>query len=275
MVGKTVRVTKPSRSSPRNVSVSMRCEMPATMRLSSLKRLGPSNSIMMTKTLHLSPTRARTEATPRQSACASGDSGRGGRAGTLVFSGFTDVPSFQRSALGSKKCVLVGLADSHSYSVSYKPIPRCTPMKKLLHIDSSVLGPHSVSRQLSAAIVDRLRQAAPGIEVTYRDLSATPLTHLSGAHLAAAQGAANPDAALAQDLAAGQAVMNEFLAADTVVLGAPMYNFTIPSQLKAWIDRIIVVGKTFKYDAQGPQGLAGDKRVIVAISRGGFYGPGV
>ena len=147
-------------------------------------------------------------------------------------------------------------------------------MKKLLHIDSSVLGPHSVSRQLSAAIVDRLRQAAPNLEVTYRDLSTTPLSHLSGAHLAAAQGASNPDAALAQEIATGQAVLAEFLAADTVVLGAPMYNFTIPSQLKAWIDRIVVAGHTFKYDAQGPKGLAGDKRVIVAISRGGFYGPG-
>ena len=147
-------------------------------------------------------------------------------------------------------------------------------MKKLLHIDSSVLGSHSVSRQLSAAIVDRLRQTAPNLEIVYRDLSTTPLSHLSGAHLAAAQGATNPDAALAQELAAGQTVLDEFLAADTVVLGAPMYNFTIPSQLKAWIDRIVVAGQTFKYDAQGPKGLAGDKRVIVAISRGGFYGAG-
>jgi FMN-dependent NADH-azoreductase len=148
-------------------------------------------------------------------------------------------------------------------------------MKKLLHIDSSVLGPHSVSRQLSAAIVDRLGKATPNAEVIYRDLSATPLSHLSGAHLAAAQGASNPSADVAQELAAGQAVLDEFLAADTVVLGAPMYNFTIPSQLKSWIDRIVIAGKTFKYGAQGPEGLAGDKRVIVAISRGGFYGPGM
>jgi FMN-dependent NADH-azoreductase len=144
---------------------------------------------------------------------------------------------------------------------------------KLLHIDSSVLGPHSVSRQVSAAIVDRLRQAASGLEVTYRDLTLTPLAHLSGPHLAAAQGAA-PEATLQQDLAAGQAVLDEFLAADIVVLGAPMYNFTIPSQLKAWIDRILVSGKTFKYGPQGVQGLAGNKRVIVAVSRGGYYGPG-
>jgi len=146
-------------------------------------------------------------------------------------------------------------------------------MKKLLHIDSSVLGPHSVSRQVSTAIVDRLRQATPNLEVTYRDLSSTPLSHLSGAHLAAAQGA-SPTTDIAQELAAGAVVLDEFLAADTVVLGAPMYNFTIPSQLKAWIDRIVIAGKTFKYGEQGPQGLAGDKRVIVAISRGGFYGPG-
>ena len=130
---------------------------------------------------------------------------------------------------------------------------------KLLHIDSSVLGPHSVSRQVSAAIVDRLRKATPGLEIVYRDLSSTPLAHLSGWHLAAAQGAA-PEAELQQDLAAGQAVLEEFLAADIVVLGAPMYNFTIPSQLKAWIDRIVVAGKTFKYGAQGAEGLAGNKR---------------
>ena len=144
---------------------------------------------------------------------------------------------------------------------------------KLLHIDSSVLGPHSVSRKLSAAIVNRLRQTTPALGVVYRDLTAAPLSHLSGSHLAAAQGAA-PSAEVQQDLAAGQAVLEEFLAADIVVLGAPMYNFTIPSQLKAWIDRILVAGKTFKYGAQGAEGLAGNKRVIVAISRGGFYGAG-
>ena len=144
---------------------------------------------------------------------------------------------------------------------------------KLLHIDSSVLGPHSVSRQVSAAIVDRLRKATPDLDVVYRDLTLTPLAHLSGSHLAAAQGAA-PEALLAEDLAAGRAVLDEFLAANIVVLGAPMYNFTIPSQLKAWIDRILVAGKTFKYGPQGVEGLAGGKRVIVAISRGGYYGAG-
>jgi FMN-dependent NADH-azoreductase len=144
---------------------------------------------------------------------------------------------------------------------------------KLLHLDSSVLGPHSVSRQVSAAIVERLRQANPGFDVVYRDLTTTPLGHLTGSHLAAGQGAA-PEASLRADIAAGQAVLDEFLAADTIVIGAPMYNFTIPSQLKAWIDRILVAGKTFKYGPQGVEGLAGNKRVIIAVSRGGYYGAG-
>jgi FMN-dependent NADH-azoreductase len=127
---------------------------------------------------------------------------------------------------------------------------------KLLHIDSSVLGPNSVSRQVSAAIVDRLQKGTPDLNVTYRDLTATPLAHLSGSHLAAAQGAVPEAVALQQDLAAGRTVLEEFLAADIVVIGAPMYNFTIPSQLKAWLDRILVAGKTFKYSAQGAEGLA-------------------
>ncbi len=144
----------------------------------------------------------------------------------------------------------------------------------LLHIDASVLGAHSVSRQVSGAIVERLRKANPSLTVTYRDLAAEPLAHLSGLHLAAAQGAAPDSDQLKQDLDAGGAALAEFLAADTVVIGAPMYNFTLPSQLKAWVDRILIAGKTFRYTATGPEGLAGGKRVIVAVSRGGFYGPG-
>ncbi len=145
---------------------------------------------------------------------------------------------------------------------------------KLLHIDASILGANSASRQLSGAVVERLRKATADVEITYRDLAAEPLRHLSGAHLAAAQGATPETPDLRHELAASQAVLEEFLSADTVVIGAPMYNFTIPSQLKAWIDRIVVAGKTFRYGASGPEGLAGNKRVIIAISRGGFYGPG-
>jgi FMN-dependent NADH-azoreductase len=143
---------------------------------------------------------------------------------------------------------------------------------KLLHIDASILGGNSVSRQVSAAVVERLKKTTPDLEVTYRDITTTPLSHLSGAHLAAAQGATPESADVQADLAASSDALDEFLAADIVVIGAPMYNFTIPSQLKPWIDRILVAGKTFKYSEKGLEGLAAGKRVIVAISRGGFYG---
>lgn len=129
---------------------------------------------------------------------------------------------------------------------------------KLLHIDASILGDNSVSRQVSAAVVDGFRKSNPAIEIIYRDLGAAPLPHFTAADL----GTAADDPAL-----------QEFLAADIVVIGAPMYNFAIPSQLKAWIDRIVITGKTFSYGAEGVKGLAGDKRVIVAVSRGGLYGP--
>jgi len=134
---------------------------------------------------------------------------------------------------------------------------------KLLHIDASILGDNSVSRRVSAAVVARLRAASPDLDVVYRDLAAEPLPHLSGAHFVAE----SADAAL------GAEALDQFLAADIVVIGAPMYNFTLPSQLKAWIDRILVAGKTFSYGEQGAQGLCGGKRVIVAMARGGFYGP--
>jgi FMN-dependent NADH-azoreductase len=145
---------------------------------------------------------------------------------------------------------------------------------KLLHIDSSILGQGSVSRTLSAEVVAAQRASRTDIEVTYRDLATDPIGHLTGTHLAALQGAAPADAAIRRDIAAGQAALDEFLAADVLVVGAPMYNFGVPSQLKAWIDRIAVAGKTFRYTEKGPEGLAGDKKVIVASARGGFYGPG-
>jgi len=144
---------------------------------------------------------------------------------------------------------------------------------RFLHVDSSILGPGSVSRQLSAEIVAAEKRLHPDFEVTYRDLAAAPVGHLSGAHLAAAQGAAPETAEVRDDVAAGRAVLDEFLAADVVVIGAPMYNFAIPTQLKAWIDRLAVAGKTFRYTEKGPEGLAGGKKVIIASSRGGFYGP--
>lgn len=144
---------------------------------------------------------------------------------------------------------------------------------RLLHVDSSILGGNSVSRTLTAEIVEAERRQIPGLQVVYRDLAEHPFQHISGSHLAAAQ--AEPvklPPPLQQDLAQGQAALDEFLAADIVVVGAPMYNFSVPSQLKAWIDRLAVAGKTFRYGPKGPEGLASGKKVIVASSRGGMYG---
>jgi FMN-dependent NADH-azoreductase len=134
---------------------------------------------------------------------------------------------------------------------------------KLLHIDASALGSHSVSRSLTQSIVAELTRTEPGHSVSYRDLVAEPIGHWQPV-----ADANDPSSVLAQ------ALLEEFLAADTIVIGAPMYNFGIPSQLKAWIDRIAVAGKTFQYTANGPEGLAKGKRVIIASSRGGIYSAG-
>lgn len=150
--------------------------------------------------------------------------------------------------------------------------PKDLPVN-LLHIDSSILGDHSVSRQISAAAVAALRASNPDLKVTYRDLDVAPAPHQSGALLAARATAVDArTAAQARDVAEADAILEEFLAADVVVLGAPMYNFGIPSQLKSWIDHIAVAGRTFRYSETGVEGLAGGKRVILASSRGGFYG---
>ena len=145
---------------------------------------------------------------------------------------------------------------------------------KLLHIDSSILGEGSVSRQLTTKLVAAARSKHHDVQVTYRDLIAQPVGHLTSAHLAVAQGATPESSALQQDVSAGLNDLETFIAADTVVVGAPMYNFGISSQLKAWIDRIAVAGKTFRYTEKGPEGLAGGKKVLIVSSRGGFYSEG-
>jgi FMN-dependent NADH-azoreductase len=133
---------------------------------------------------------------------------------------------------------------------------------KLLHIDSSALGQNSVTRELTGAIVAQWTAALDGLQVEYRDLDRDPLPHLTGGSLAKA------DAAEAED---AERTLQQFLDADVVVLGAPMYNFSIPSTLKAWIDRVAVAGRTFRYTEAGPEGLAGGKKIIVASGRGGLH----
>jgi FMN-dependent NADH-azoreductase len=144
---------------------------------------------------------------------------------------------------------------------------------QLLHIDSSVLGTNSVSRALTAEIVARQLTLHPGMTVIHRDLATDAALHLSAAHLAAWQGGAVEDALLNADLAKGGAFLEEIFASDIIVIGAPMYNFSIPSQLKAWIDRVVIAGKSFRYGANGPEGLVKNKKVFIASSRGGVYVP--
>lgn len=147
---------------------------------------------------------------------------------------------------------------------------------KLWHIDSSVLGENSISRQLTADIVARQKALNPALEVSYLDLAATPVGHLSPAHIGAMFGHPPADAATQADIALGASFLDALFASDIIVIGAPMYNFGIPTQLKAWIDRILVAGKTFKYGENGaPVGLVpAGKKVIVASSRGGLYSEG-
>ena len=123
----------------------------------------------------------------------------------------------------------------------------------ILHIDASINGENSASRAISRSIVDQLLTVNPKATLVTRDLVTEPLPHLT------------------LEAFADSSVLDEFFAADTIVIGAPMYNFTLPTQLKAWIDRIVIAGKTFRYTAEGPEGLARGKRVIIALARGGFY----
>ncbi|MDB5901106.1 MAG: FMN-dependent NADH-azoreductase [Ramlibacter sp.] len=144
---------------------------------------------------------------------------------------------------------------------------------KLLHIDSSALGANSVSRELTRRTAAEWLATHPGTVVEHLDLVANAPTHLDMDSLGFRL---PPDAAGLTDVqkrenAISEKLVSQFLAADVVVIGAPMYNFSVPSQLKAWIDRIAQVGRTFKYTEKGPQGLAGGKTVIVASSRGGVY----
>ena len=146
---------------------------------------------------------------------------------------------------------------------------------KLLHIDSSILGTQSASRELSAAWAAKWHARHPESSVTYRDLAADSLPHLTADVLMARSAPhAIDDADLRARIESDETMMREFLDADVIVIGAPMYNFSVPSQLKAWIDRIAVAGRTFRYGQNGPEGLAVGKKVVVISSRGGIYSAG-
>ncbi|WP_248730493.1 NAD(P)H-dependent oxidoreductase [Pseudomonas sp. MWU13-2517] len=146
----------------------------------------------------------------------------------------------------------------------------------VLHIDSSIMGSDSITRDLSAAIVARIQAIHPDTQVQYRDLANDEVRHLSGSIAAGFRqtGISDFPAATLLEHQLSETLVTEFLASDVLIIGAPMYNFSVSSQLKAWLDRIAQVGRTFKYTEHGPVGLAGGKRVIVVSARGGFYADG-
>ena len=142
---------------------------------------------------------------------------------------------------------------------------------RILHIDSSITGAASVSRQLTADIVSALQQAHPEAMVEHLDLGNNPPPHLGPQSLGMRTGQEATTEVERQENAISEALVSQFLAADVIVLGVPFYNFTIPTQLKAWFDRIAQAGRTFRYTASGPEGLATGKKVYVVSTRGGMY----
>jgi FMN-dependent NADH-azoreductase len=149
---------------------------------------------------------------------------------------------------------------------------------QILRIDSATTGENSVTRELTDAIADHFRAKYPDATWVVRDFATDPLPHLDVAKTGAIrQPQETHDEAMKAAFPGERAVLDEFLASDIVILGVPMYNFTVPSSIKAWLDRLGVPGVTFGYTEKGPEGFAGGRRVIVASSRGGAYemgGPG-
>ncbi len=143
---------------------------------------------------------------------------------------------------------------------------------KLLQVDSSILGTNSVSRQLTAEITAAWVASHAGTTVERLDLAVNAPAHFSADSLGIKTGLqTEPSEAQRRENAESELLVRQFLAADVIVVGAPLYNFTVPTQLKAWIDRLAQAGRTFKYTDKGAVGLAGGKTVIVASTRGGMY----
>lgn len=145
-------------------------------------------------------------------------------------------------------------------------------MTRILHVTSSTRGDSSYSNRLAARVLDRLRRSHPDAVVTVRDLARDPLPHIDADFVTAIR-SPGPELSDSQKarVARSDALVDELLAADIVVIAAPMINFGIPSTLKAWIDHIARAGRTFSYREGGPVGLVTGKRVILIAARGGVY----
>jgi len=125
----------------------------------------------------------------------------------------------------------------------------------ILHIDSSASdSPVSHTRRLSNELVERLKTSNPGATVVYRDLVANQLPHVDMTIRHAWTTESTGDTKLAETMSRSKALVDELKAADVVVVGSPMYNFTVPSTLKAWVDHVAIAGQTFTYTADGPRG---------------------
>ena len=146
-------------------------------------------------------------------------------------------------------------------------------MTKVLIIDSAATGDASVSRKLTAEFAERLAEREPGARIVRRDIGASPIPHLTAETVGAIRGAATTDAER-ETLALSDALIGELNDADLIVLGAPMYNFGMSSTLKAWFDHVLRSGVTFRYTAEGPEGLVTGKKALVVEARAGFYSDG-
>jgi FMN-dependent NADH-azoreductase len=145
-------------------------------------------------------------------------------------------------------------------------------MSTLLIVTSSLSGAASQSNRLVEHYADRHVAAHPGTDVVRRDLAGNPVAPLDGTRLRALGApAASRTAAEAAVAAESDALIEELKAADVVLIGAPMYNFTVPSQLKSWFDHVARAGVTFRYTAQGPVGLLTGKRAVLVTTRGGRH----
>ena len=145
-------------------------------------------------------------------------------------------------------------------------------MSRVLIIESSARQQDSVSRQLTQTFISQWKAAHPDDQITVRDLAVNPVPHLDINLLGGWMKPAEQRNDIEQvALERSNQLTDELLAADVLVMAAPMYNFAIPSTLKAWLDHVLRAGVTFKYTATGPQGLLTGKRAIVLTARGGIH----
>ncbi len=145
-------------------------------------------------------------------------------------------------------------------------------MSRILYVSSSPRGSASYSNQVAARVIDELRQANPQAALTVRDLARDPLPHIDADFVAATRSADGPRTENQRAiLAQSDALVDELLAADIIVIAAPMINFSVSTTLKSWFDYIARAGRTFSYSEAGPKGLVTGKRVIVVSASGGIY----